>query len=59
MSNSNLELRSLTLFERKEYEELKFRYSAEAKKLREKRIILGFLIVSFVATLAYTGVFNQ
>ena len=58
MSNSNLDLRTLTLFERKEYEELKFRYSLEAKKLREKRIILGFLIVSFVATLAYTGVFN-
>lgn len=58
MSNSNFELRSLSLFERKEYEELKYRYSVEAQKLREKRVFLGVMIIAFLAITASAGVFH-
>lgn len=56
MSNSNLQLRTLSLFERKEYEELKQRYATEAKRLREKRVFMGFLVISFLAVAASAGV---
>jgi len=52
MSNSGIQLKTLSLFERKEYEELKYRYSIEAKKLRQQKIFLGFAVVSFISVLA-------
>jgi hypothetical protein len=58
MSNSSIKLKTLSLFERKEYEELKQRYSHDAKRLRKNKVFLGLAIVTFVATLAASGVFN-
>ena len=54
--SKNTELETLSLFERKEYEELKYRFSAEAKRLRERTIFLGILVVTFIATMMMTGV---
>jgi hypothetical protein len=56
MSHKSTELKSLTLFERKEYEELKYRFSLEAKRLRERAIFLGILVVTFIATMMMTGI---
>ena len=50
------ELTSLTLFERKEYEELKRHFFYESNRLRERAVILGVLVVSFIATLMVCGV---
>jgi hypothetical protein len=58
MTHSSVKLKTLSLFERKEYEELKLRYSYDAKRLRKNKVFLGLAIVTFVATLAVSGVFN-
>ena len=58
MTNSGVELKSLSLFERKEYEELKYYYSIEARKLRQQKVFLGLAVVTFVASLALAGFFN-
>ena len=52
MSNSNVELKSLSLFERKEYEELKHYYATEAQKLRQQKVFLGLAVVAFLGMLA-------
>ncbi len=52
MSNSNIELKTLSLLERKEYEELKHYYSVEGKRLRQQKVLLGFAVVVFIAVLA-------
>lgn len=52
MSNSNIELKTLSLLERKEYEELKYFYSAEAKRLRQQKVFLGLAVVMFIGALA-------
>lgn len=52
MSDSNIELKSLSFLERKEYEELKRFYSAEAKRLRQKKVFLGLAVVAFISALA-------
>ena len=51
MSNSNIELKSLSLFERKEYEELKSYYARETQKLRQQRAFLGVAVVAFLGVL--------
>ncbi len=58
MSKSSVILKSLSMVERKDYEELKYFYSVDAKRLRQKNIFLGLAIVTFVATLAVSGVFG-
>lgn len=55
MSKETTELKSLTYFERKEYEELKYKFSEEAKRLRERKVFLGVMVVAFIATLAVAG----
>jgi hypothetical protein len=52
MSNSGVELRSLSLFERKEYEELKQYYTYESRKLRQQRAFIGLAVVSMIGTMA-------
>jgi len=52
MANSNIELKSLSYVERKEYEELKRYYSFEAKRLRQQKVFLGLAVVAFIAALA-------
>jgi hypothetical protein len=56
MSNSNLQ--SLSLMERKEYEELKKANSAEVKRKNERIVFLGFFAISLIATLLISGALN-
>lgn len=49
---SNIELKSLSMYERKDYEELKHRYSVEAIRLRQQKVFLGLAVVTFVAVMA-------
>jgi len=59
MPNSGINLKTLSLFERKEYEELKHRYSIEAKKLRQQKVFIGFAVVAFISVLAMCHFFTQ
>ena len=52
MSNQNVELKTLSLVERKEYEELKKYYSIEAKRLRQQKVFLGLAVVMFIAAIS-------
>lgn len=52
MSNQNIELKTLSLVERKEYEELKKYYSIEAKRLRQQKVFLGLAVVMFIAAIS-------
>ena len=52
MSNQNIELKTLSLVERKEYEELKKYYSIEAKRLRQQKVFLGLAVVIFIAAIS-------
>lgn len=56
MSNSNLQ--SLSLMERKEYEELKKANSVGTKRKKERIIFLGFFAISLIATLLISGAMN-
>ena len=49
------EIKSLSFFERKEYEELKNRVSEAARRKRERAVFLGFFVISLVATLLISG----
>lgn len=56
---SNIELKSLSIFERKEYEELKYYYSVQAKRLRQQKVFLGMAVVAFLAMMAAFKFFTQ
>jgi hypothetical protein len=49
------ELKSLAYYERKEYQELKYAQSAEARDKRERATLLGFFVISLLATLLLSG----
>ncbi len=53
MSMSNLQ--TLSLLERKEYEELKKANSVEAKRKKDRIVFLGFFAISLIATLLISG----
>ncbi|MEM9943660.1 MAG: hypothetical protein AAF939_19005 [Planctomycetota bacterium] len=55
MSKSS-QLTTLSYFERQEYEALKIRAQYEAKRLRDQGVVLGFLVVAFLSTLAMSGI---
>ena len=48
-------LSSLSYFERKEYEELKYNQSESVRRKREKAVFLGFFAISLIATLMISG----
>ena len=52
------DLKSLSFLERKEYEELKLRNSAETIRKRERTVFLGFFVISLIATLMISGALN-
>ncbi|QEG23652.1 hypothetical protein [Mariniblastus fucicola] len=52
MSHSSVNMKSLSLVERKEYEELKHYYSIEAQRLRQQKVFLGLAVVAFIGALA-------
>ena len=52
MSDSGVNLKSLSLVERKEYEELKRYYSIETRRLRQQKVFLGLAVGAFIAALA-------
>ncbi len=49
------QMTSLSLYERKEYEELKYRCCEQARRKREKTVFLGFFAISLIATLLISG----
>lgn len=55
---SDQALTSLSLVERKEYEELKHANSYEVRRKRERSVFLGFFAISLLATLMISGAFN-
>lgn len=58
MSEFNTELKTLTWLERREYEELKYYYSKEGKRMRQQKVFLGFAVVMFIAAIAAFNVFQ-
>ena len=47
--------KSLSYFERKEYEELKLAKAESVRLKKERTIFLGFFVISLVATLMISG----
>jgi len=58
MTSTYQELDSLSHFERKEYLELKYASTAEAQRKRERAVLLGFFVISLIATLMISGSMN-
>lgn len=52
MSHSSVQLSTLELIQQKDYEELKQIYAAETSRLRQKKVLLGFGAVAFIAAFA-------
>ena len=53
--SANGALKSLSYVERKEYEELKYANSEEAKLKRERAVFLGFFVIALISTLIISG----
>ena len=53
------EMKSLSYFERKEYEELKNRMDDGSQKSSERAIFIGFFVVSLLATLMISGAMDR
>ena len=53
--SSNVGLKSLSYVERKEYEELKYANTEEAKLKRERAVFLGFFAIALISTLLISG----
>lgn len=51
-------LQSLSVVERKEFEELKNFHSAESQRKRERAIFFGYVAVALLATLLISGAMN-
>jgi hypothetical protein len=51
-------LKSLSLVERKEYEELKNEKSEEQRLKKERTVFLGFFVIALIATLMISGAMN-
>ncbi len=49
------EIKSLSLYERKEYEELKCQLSEAARRKQERIVFLGYFVISMIATLLISG----
>ncbi len=49
------EIKSLSYYERKQYEELKYQVSETARRKQERTVFLGFFVISLIATLLISG----
>jgi hypothetical protein len=49
------ELTSLSLVERKEYEELKLKQSLESRQKKDRAVFLGYFVIALISTLLISG----
>ncbi len=52
-------MESLSVVERKEYEELKIYHSEHQRKRRETIVFYGYCMVAFIAMLSILGILNR
>lgn len=55
MSHPTVELSTLELFQKQQFEELKQRYAEETRKLRKQKVLLGLGAVAFITAFAVTN----
>ena len=55
LTMSHLELKSLSYYEQKQFEELKWENSEKAREIQERNLFWGYFVISLIATLIISG----
>jgi hypothetical protein len=55
MATENPNLRALSFWERKEYEELKSQQAIELRRKKDRAVMVGYFVISILATLLISG----